>query len=59
MKDLRPFGRLHIKLIRTYPRECEESSGNAIELNTYFFVSGFIGFIKGPLVCGNLTKKLK
>ncbi|XP_073949802.1 spondin-2-like isoform X1 [Choristoneura fumiferana] len=26
MKDLRPFGRLHIKLIRTYPRECEESS---------------------------------
>lgn len=24
MKDLHPFGKLHIKLIRTYQKECKE-----------------------------------
>lgn len=27
LKDLHPFGKLHIKLIRTYPRECEATTG--------------------------------
>ncbi|XP_034827310.1 spondin-1-like isoform X2 [Maniola hyperantus] len=31
MKDLHPFGRLHIKLIRTYHRECKEEEPETTE----------------------------
>lgn len=27
MKEMHPFGKLHVKLIRTYHRDCEESTG--------------------------------
>lgn len=29
MKDLHPFGKLHLKLVKTYHRDCEESVGRS------------------------------
>ncbi|CAG9785777.1 unnamed protein product [Diatraea saccharalis] len=34
MKDLHPFGRLSLKLIRTYQRECEETTESEVEETT-------------------------
>lgn len=42
MKDLHPFGKLSLKLVKTYHRDCDESAGESSfklflvqELNTY------------------------
>lgn len=40
IKDMHPFGQLHIKLIRTYHRECpEETTGRYFSRISFFFIS--------------------
>lgn len=43
MKDLHPFGRLRVKLVRTYHRECEEGGQEATGISyliLFFFITG-------------------